>query len=400
MNISSLKNYFRRSVAVASALALSAHCLALEPSAYIGGDCRSINGLYVSTGMGGVNGLLGDTAKENTFLAFVRDNGFNYLIMYGLTTMDPTSVEADQLASLISRAKTEYGIHQVGVALGNKAGADRVVAYNNAHAEIERIDVLNLEYEFWNHVDRTAAFNYVINVLGYFETLGASNNLETEIYIGWISAAEGAQLGDAADRILVHFYRQTDQGIINYGIERLQYLAAANQKVRIAPIFSNEGPANTNDIPFMGEWLETHPNDQAFKTWLEGYNALSAPWKSNLEVMGASWFVYDKFLDVNVGAQSHINSHPVDQAVCEGGSATFTVGTNASAADYCWMTAGRCLADGGKFSGTRTASLTVSNVSSADIGRYYARVISYDPGNPASIMSGAATLSLNTTCSP
>jgi hypothetical protein len=366
---------------------------AQEPSASVGGKCQSIHGLYVSAG-----GLLGNAAKETTFLNFIRNNGFNYLIMYDLTGMGATSTQATQLASLIKRAKNNYGVHQVGLALGSAAGANVVTAYNNVHAFDERIDVLNLEYEFWNEPDRAAAFNHSLSILQSFRQVALNNNLETEVYIGWITASEGAQLGNAVDRVLVHFYRPNDLGIIDYGIERLQYLAGANSKVRVAPIFSNEGPANTNDIPFMGAWLETHPNDQAFKTWMTGYNNLNATWKSNLEIMGASWFIYDKFLDVNVNKPNHITAHPASQTACAGETKTFSVASSAVTKNVCWMFDGQCLENGGNIAGANSSTLTVSTITSADVGSYYARVISSDTHNPTSFASNAASLSVASNC--
>jgi hypothetical protein len=100
----------------------------------------------------------------------------------------------------------------------------------------------------------------------------------------------------------VHYYRQNDVGIVNFGIERLEWLAAASRKVKVVPIFSNEGPNNTNDLPFMGCWLETNANQQAYRSWKSQYDALEKPWKENIEVLGSTWFIYDKFFDIGTGA--------------------------------------------------------------------------------------------------
>lgn len=370
-------------------------------STYVGGDCNAINGMYVSLGQGQAGALLGDTAQENTLLKFSRDNGINYFIFYDLNGLVANSTRATQLASLISRARNQYGIQQVGAALGTTTGANNIVAYNNAHATNERIDVLNLESEFWNEADRATALNNVINILDSFRSLAQANNMETEYYIGWLNdATEGARIGNAVDRVLVHFYRKDDVGIINYGIERLQYLASASRKVRIAPIFSNEGPTNTGDPTsyFMGPWLDTHPNDQAFKTWMAGYNAINASWKSNIEVMGGTWFLYNYFPSVYSGKPNHITSNPVSQTACTGDTKTFTVASSATTKNYCWMKDNKCLADGGNISGSKTASLTVSNITSADYGNYIARVISYDSGNPTSFASTTASLTAATSC--
>ncbi|WP_331352358.1 hypothetical protein [Cellvibrio sp. UBA7671] len=255
-------------------------------------------GMYVSLNTGRTNALLGNVEREDQFIKFVRDNGFNYLIFYDLEGLNPTSTTAKQFAALVSRAKLTAGVKSVAAALGDVSEANTIVAYNNGRPESERINVLNVEYEFWNMPDRATAFNNTIAMLEHFKSVGMVHDLQTEIYVGWINATEAVRLGNVTDRILVHYYMQTDVTIINYGLERLEWLSAASRKVKIAPIFSNEGPKNTNDIPFMGCWLEKNPHQQAYKSWREQYDALNKPWKENIEVVGATWFIYDKFLDV------------------------------------------------------------------------------------------------------
>lgn len=371
-------------------------------NAYVGGDCAELNAMYVKLdSTSRIAGVLGNITAENAMLKFARDNGINYLIMYDLQGLVANSTRATQLASLISRAKTQYGVQQVGAALAESQFGNNIVDYNNSHAFNERIDVLNVEREFWRSTtNRAAEFDETINVLNYFKNLGTANNLTTEIYIGWITATEGARLGDAADRILVHFYRQHDTEIINYGVERLQYLAGASRKVNIAPIFSNEGPTTTDDAEtyFMGNWLATNPNDKAFKSWITGYNALTATWKNNLHVVGSNWFLYNHFPALYAGKPNHITANPVNQTACAGQARTFTVASSATNKSYCWMKNGKCLVNGGNISGARTASLSIANISAADVGNYAARVISYDANNPTSFTSTAASLSIGGSC--
>lgn len=265
-----------------------------------GGEPQSdqLYGMYVSLNPGRINALLGNLEREDQFIKFVRDNGFNYLIFYDLEGLNPTSTTAKQFAALVSRAKLTAGVKSVAAALGDVSEADTVVAYNHGRPESERINVLNVEYEFWNMPDRATAFNNTIAMLEHFKFVGTVNDLQTEIYVGWINATEAVRLANVTDRILVHYYMQTDVTIINYGIERLEWLSTASRKVKVAPIFSNEGPKNTNDLPFMGCWLEKNPHQQAYKSWREQYDALNKPWKENIEVVGATWFIYDKFLDI------------------------------------------------------------------------------------------------------
>lgn len=259
-------------------------------------------GLYVSLHMGRNDQLLGNAQREEQFIKFVRDGGFTYLIFYELEGMGPASIKAQQFASLVSRAKLTAGVTEVGAALGDAGEADTVVAYNNGKPAFERIDVLNVEYEFWNKPDRKTEFTTTISMLERFKTVAMANQLTTEIYIGWVDATEAVSLANVTDRILVHYYRPNDINIVNFGIERLEWMAAASRKVKVAPIFSSEGPKNTYDAPFMGCWLEKNPHQQAYKSWKAQYDAIDKPWKENIEVVGSTWFVYDKFLDVGIGA--------------------------------------------------------------------------------------------------
>lgn len=283
--------------AAASSIASS---VATNSSAAISSQAsvENIYGMYVSLHMGRSDQLLGNTQREEQFINFVRDNGFNYLIFYELEGLNPTSTKAQQFASLVSRAKLTAGVTQVAAALGDAGEAHTVVAYNTGRPAAERIDVLNVEYEFWNKTDRKTEFAKTISMLERFNTVAAANQLTTEIYVGWIDATEAVTLANVTDRILVHYYMQTDATIINFGLERLEWLAAASRKVKIAPIFSNEGPKNTNDLPFMGCWLEKNTHQQAYQSWKSQYDSINKSWKENIEVVGATWFVYDKFLDV------------------------------------------------------------------------------------------------------
>lgn len=359
---------------------------------------KDFYGLYAAVGRPGENGMLGNAAKEQTFLTFVRDNGFNYLILYDLFNEDFLVGRAAQVASLILRAKTQYGVQQVAVALGTRAGADAVIAYNSGRPAAERIDVLNLEYEFWNETERSAAFEHALQLLRYFHDVGQPDGLAVEAYIGWISEQEGAALAKVLDRVLVHYYRPNDIAIFEFGMERLQYLAAGRSATDaplvVSPIFSNEGPLNTNDLPFMGTWLETNPHERAYQTWHSAYTALNASWKSALTVEGATWFIYDKFLDVR-DLQSHITLHPQSQQLCEGASASLTVATSVTQAGYCWMYNSACLKNGGSVSGADSATLVLANLSAVDAGEYYARVTSEDASNPQTFASTVATISLD-----
>ncbi len=358
----------------------------------------SMYGLYVSLAHGRSEPILGSAEEEEALLKFVKNNGFNYLVFYNLEGLVSGSVKANQIASLISRARSLAGVTQVGAALGAAEEAEKIVAYNNSQPFEGRIDILNVESEFWNKLDRDSAFTNVVTMLEHFNQVAKANNLKTEIYVGWITEAEALVLGDLVDRILLHVYRQTDEGLINYGLERLTYLAGAHKKVVVAPIFSSEGPENTADIPFMGEWLITHPHQQAFATWLDGFNQLSDSWVNNLQVSGGVWYVYDKFLDIHPNVTSHILTSPQSSSLCIGDAAFLSVLSSATSKSICWMHNAQCLQDSAQIEGAATESLQIHDLSEADFGEYYALVTSWDRDNPTRFASASAVLSKADNC--
>jgi uncharacterized delta-60 repeat protein len=94
-------------------------------------------------------------------------------------------------------------------------------------------------------------------------------------------------------------------------------------------------------------------------------------WFTNLN----SGFGQSRQFNLSVISPPTITTQPTDQAVLEGMTATFTVGaTGGLPLYYQWQYNGTNLTDGGNISGSMTTNLTISNVSSADVGTYSAIV--------------------------
>ena len=380
----------------------------LEPfgSTKINGQCLKINGMYVDD----VFTIVGNTTAETALLNYARNNGVNYLLFYSANQL-VSGTRAAQFAALIRRAKTQFGIQQIGAICENAAAdAPLFVTYNNGRSAEEKIDVFNLEFEFWaadlgalgycdylasyGACNRANAFRFYIDQINALEALGTPQNVETEVYIGWATDDEARQIANAVDRVLIHAYRQNDVNIIGYTESRLRALGSGNKRIKLAPIFSSEGPQYPE--AFMGTWLATNPKDRAFETWLTGYNALTGAWKNNIEIVGQSWYSYIRRTDQ--AAVSHITGQPADLAACTGQTRTFTVASSATNVRYNWMRNGRCLSDGGNIAGSNSATLTISNIGNADVAFYSCRVVSNDANNPSSFVSNNATLSITTNC--
>ncbi len=93
----------------------------------------------------------------------------------------------------------------------------------------------------------------------------------------------------------------------------------------------------------------------------------------------------------DVGTPPQFSAQPASKNVVAGASATFTVAASGtSPLTYEWRRNGTKITDGGKFSGAGTASLTVSDVQSAETGKYTVAVNNAAGG----VVSAAAVLSV------
>ena len=98
-------------------------------------------------------------------------------------------------------------------------------------------------------------------------------------------------------------------------------------------------------------------------------------------------------IDTNV---ANILSQPQDQTVTEGDPAVFSVTVeNNTLYDYQWRMNGSDLSDGGRFSGTQSATLLVNPTELGDDGAQFDCVITYQLGGQCSVTSDAATLTVN-----
>ena len=109
------------------------------------------------------------------------------------------------------------------------------------------------------------------------------------------------------------------------------------------------------------------------------------------KVSNAGGTVYSNQAVLTLKAATAISAQPVDRKVCPGTTAAFTVSAaGAGTVSYRWQKNGSNLSNGGHYSGVTTATLTVSNASSADVADYRC-VVTADCG---SVTSSTASLSL------
>ena len=109
---------------------------------------QNIRGFYLS----GIGTWLGNTTKENAILTYAQGNGYNYINFYDLGSINWSSTtEKNQLASFMSRGRTQYGILQFGAIVEVYSFfTNNILPYNKSrNSSNEKFDVINLEFEFW-----------------------------------------------------------------------------------------------------------------------------------------------------------------------------------------------------------------------------------------------------------
>jgi len=277
-------------------------CFLLHLPAY------SVKGVYID----GFASLLGNANKEDSLLNYASQNGFTYLALYELhivnASHDLTSVPTSQiLADFISKAKTLYGIQEVGACGENASWFNNIIhVYNSIHPNpAEKIDVYNLEFEFWNtglvapgnyycttylqpaglSCDTSGAFTFYMQQLTSIDSLATADGVKSEIYVGWFTAAQALQMVSKADRVLLHSYVSNVNNVYSYTQTRLSYLASGTSVVDVVPIFSAE-PS------FLGGWLNTHAESGAYTIYSNGFANETGAWKSNINLLGYQWFAY------------------------------------------------------------------------------------------------------------
>jgi len=304
---------------------------------------QTVRGFYVN----GFNSILGNTTSETTLLEYTQANGYNYLCLYSLGSVDMTSTTIKtKLASFINRAKTQYGVTQVGAA-GEIYSffANGILPYNVGRPANEKIDVLNFEFEFWitstiadqycaqyltpNHLtcDSAGAFAYAKTQFSQIDAAAAANGLKSEVYFGWPNKGQMQWYAQRADRILLHAYRTSDSDIYSYTKNRLIDIASVNSIVEVIIIFSSESD-------FMGPWLQTHAITKPYETYAAAFSAEAGTWKNYIKLQGYQWFKYSTMPPTAVSATATIAANgPV--TFCAGGNVTLSV-TSGTADSYQW----------------------------------------------------------------
>ena len=344
--------------------------------------------------------ILGNTQKEDSLLQYMQDSSFNYLALYDLGSLDYSNTsEMNMLSSFIVKARTQYGIPNIG-SVGETFSffKDNIKSYNNSRANAnEKFNVFNLEFEFWTepsvqpggyycvkylqpggcNCDTAGAFRYYISVLHSMDSLAATQNAISETYVGWFNQGQGQQIQANVDRILLHAYRVDNTSVWGYSKTRLGYLAANNQMVNVAPIFSSEQI-------FMGPWLDNHSQQEAFEQYETDFQNDNSSWKPYINLLGYQWFDWSNMRKPAAGAGGAASiSASGSTSFCPGGIVTLTATTGSS---YHWSNGETTRSINASSSGNYFCNVTqngnTQTTNSISVTVYAAPVVSLIVNNP------------------
>jgi hypothetical protein len=311
------------------------------------GQSTSLRGLYIDH----FSNILGDANKEDSLLNYAQDSSFNYLLMYDLQSINLSNTsKADQLGAFIKRARENYGLQYVG-AVGENYNSfkDKIAPFNLSRTDDhERFNVFNLEFEFWTqssvttggyyctqylqqancNCDTSGGFKFFIKQMHQIDSLAATQQVISETYLGWFNQGQASQIQQNVDRVLLHAYRTGTSSLFSYSKTRMSYLASNNSPIDIAPIFSAEPD-------FMGPWLESHSQEEAYNKYKLDYDNDNSNWKQYVNILGYQWFVWRYMPRPDAGSFSPVVTFSGSNALCAGGSVTLTASSGDS---YHWNT--------------------------------------------------------------
>ncbi|MBN1651312.1 MAG: hypothetical protein JW857_08290 [Bacteroidales bacterium] len=270
---------------------------------------QNSKGLYVDD----FKNILGQQDKEQELLDYAKQNHFNYLILYNTAFIQRNKYPLDRKEGIevwrafIKKAKNEYGVSKIGIVGEKAASFIPALTYNEKvlYARTEKIDVFNIEFEFWNarltnnsgyyclsylakngyECTSDGAFQFYIEQLDELKTFSKLAQVETETYIGNPSDEQLAQLSTKIDRLLIHYYRTHVDRIAFYKLNRLQVIEKVNPKLKIAPIFSSREN-------HLKPWLITHAIDEVKPIFFDQLKSIPEIKQESLNFDGIVWYRY------------------------------------------------------------------------------------------------------------
>jgi hypothetical protein len=275
------------------------------------------------------NSILGNSAKEDKLLFFAKKNDFSTLMLYQLNKVDKRFSLSDPrrnniLAEFISKAKTKFSIQEIG-ASGECASffTDTINLYNKTRNKAdEKIDLYNLEYEYWskkasgedgyyciNYLEenkipcnRAGSFKYFIANLKELRVLSKESKHDIKImaYVGYYTKKEISQITKYCDRLIIHAYGKTPKLSFNSAKNSLTQLFKINSKIRASILLSTR-------MDKLGYWLKFESLGSCETQFLKEMNTVNINLRKKLNLDGFSYNSYS-FLEKSISYFSYRNN--------------------------------------------------------------------------------------------
>lgn len=280
---------------------------------YASADPYKHRSLYVNK----FNQILESEQQQQQLFAFIRQHQITELILYDLHLVNQkyplTKYSENQiLANFIRKAKTKYGLKKLSAAGESGDFFLKVIhPYNRSRKDsLERFDIYNLEYEYWNKsqsdpggyyctsyleknqmpCDRASSFQFFIKSLEIVRALAdeLEKKVLVEAYIGHFKEAEVKQICTHVDRLLVHDYVKREAYLFPYVEKRLHLLERERPHIQVSILYSLESR-------YLGPYLKRHDFHLAEKKFFEELKAVDQDLDKHLKLRGFTYFHYDHF---------------------------------------------------------------------------------------------------------
>jgi hypothetical protein len=263
------------------------------------------------------NNILGSYNQEKELLEFCKKNNIHTLILYELNKIHKrfslgNSAKNNILASFISRAKLNYNIKKIS-ASGESGDffIEAIHPYNQSRKKaIEKFDIYNLEYEYWDEkaslnggyycenylkdgqipCNRVGSFNFFLGTLTTMKLLAEeeSHPIKIEAYVGKFKESEVLKISNHVDRLLIAAYVENPNTSFQYTQDRLKWLTEIKSKIEVSLIFSAE-------MNFMGPWLRKNDFKIAEKQFFKDFDEVNIETSTDLNFDGFTYYNYSFF---------------------------------------------------------------------------------------------------------
>ncbi|MAD97471.1 MAG: hypothetical protein CMB99_09120 [Flavobacteriaceae bacterium] len=262
--------------------------------------------------------ILGSNNSEKNLFEFAAQHEITELILYDLNKVNQRfwlgdSTKNQVLADFIVEAKTKYGIKRISAS--GESGIffiEAIHPYNVSRKnKIERFDIYNLEYEYWNYpqsvpggyycetylknaqlkCNRKNSFKYYIQSLDVMRMLAdeLDHDIKVEAYIGNFKKSEVKKIILHVDRLLVHDYVKREERLFEYVEQRLHHLEDAKANIEISILYSMESR-------YLGKYLLDHPSFyEAEKKFFQFLNKWDSDLDEHLKFRGFTYYNYSHF---------------------------------------------------------------------------------------------------------